>query len=208
MKAREKSGRAIDWAALRARLNESFEPAANASAIAERTLKERAARVALPLESERRTDVALQVLCFQRASQRYAIEARFVVELLKCGKLSRVPRAQPALVGVTNLRGDVLPVFDLALLEAGASKPAAAPELVVLGLAEPDLALLADSECDVIELLPSELTEPRALGALPHARFVRGVAADARLLLDGEAVLRDRKIFVARPGSSEPLERD
>jgi len=198
----------VDWAELRARLTQSHEPASIGPDAAQRMLRERAARTAAPLEPQRSGEATLSIVCFQRAERRYAIEARFVIEVLKCGKLSRVPRAQRALLGVTNLRGDVLPVFDLALFEGVTANAPVEPQLIVLGEKQPDLALVADGGCDVLPLPRSEFSEPRSLGSLPHAEFVLGVGADARVLLGGEAVLCDRKVFVARPTSSEPLERD
>jgi len=197
----------VDWAALRERLARSFGPASNDAADADRTLRERAARLSTPLEPERAQGATVSLVCFERAARRYAIEARFVIEVLKCGRLSRVPRAQPALLGVTNLRGDVLSVFDLALLEGVTGSAPAEPGLVVLGEAQPDLALLVDGACEVLSLPRADFSEPRRLGTLPQARFVLGVSAEARVLIDGEAVLRDRRTFVARPMSSEPLER-
>ncbi len=200
----KKSGARVDWADIRARLAASMEHASGVPSTPEQTLKARAERLAVPLERESAREKVSSVLYFERAARRYAIAASYVLGVQACGRLNRVPRAQPSLIGVTNLRGDVLPVFDLSVLEGKGSPSSASPEFVVLGRDQPELAFLVDGGCDVSEVPESHWTEPRALGPLPHARFVRGVGADARLLLDGDAVLRDRKVFVARPGSSEP----
>ena len=44
----------------------------------------------------------------------YALAVEHVLEVAQLGKLSPVPGAHGSLLGVRNLRGDVLPVFDLA----------------------------------------------------------------------------------------------
>jgi chemotaxis signal transduction protein len=44
----------------------------------------------------------------------YAIPVAYVVEVGEIGELARTPGAPPALLGLRNLRGDLLPVFDLA----------------------------------------------------------------------------------------------
>lgn len=44
----------------------------------------------------------------------YAIAVEHVLEVAQLGQLSPVPGAHGSLLGVRNLRGDVLPVFDLA----------------------------------------------------------------------------------------------
>lgn len=202
----KKSRRDVDWMAVRARLaaaNTSGNVDPNRAAL---VLRERALRLGTPARQEER-DETLSVLYFSRGTRRYAIESRFVIEVSKAGKLSRIPRAQPALIGVTNLRGNVVPVFDLASFEPGTAPAPLTPEWIVLGETGPDLAFLADSVAEVCELVRSQLTPPTELGSLPHAGFLYGVSADARALIDGEAVLRDHKVFVARPGAGDLLER-
>jgi len=44
----------------------------------------------------------------------YAVAVENVIEVAKLGKLSPVPGAHGSVLGVRNLRGEVLPVFDLA----------------------------------------------------------------------------------------------
>lgn len=44
----------------------------------------------------------------------YAVAVEHVIEIAELGQLSPVPGAQGSVLGVRNLRGDVLPVFDLA----------------------------------------------------------------------------------------------
>jgi purine-binding chemotaxis protein CheW len=44
----------------------------------------------------------------------YAVAVEHVIEVAELGELSPVPGAQDSVLGVRNLRGDVLPVFDLA----------------------------------------------------------------------------------------------
>lgn len=199
----------VDWAGVRARLAAIAEPRLVDPESLARTLRERAIRLAVPLTSRRdASETALRVLCFQRGARRYAVESRFVVEVLGARKLSRVPGAQSALIGLANLRGDMVPVFDLSHFDPDRSQAPIAPQLVVLGTNSRDFALLVDSADDVNEVLASELARPASLGNLSNARFIRGVAADARLLLDGEAMLADRTTLVARPKSSEHSERD
>jgi chemotaxis signal transduction protein len=44
----------------------------------------------------------------------YAVAVEDVIEVAELGKLSPVPGAHGSVLGVRNLRGEVLPVFDLA----------------------------------------------------------------------------------------------
>jgi purine-binding chemotaxis protein CheW len=46
----------------------------------------------------------------------YAVPVEHVLEVAELGKLSPVPGAPRSVLGIQNLRGEVLPVFDLAFV--------------------------------------------------------------------------------------------
>ena len=50
------------------------------------------------------------------ASEAYAMPVDYVLEVAELGVVRDVPRARPELLGIRNLRGQILPVADLALL--------------------------------------------------------------------------------------------
>jgi purine-binding chemotaxis protein CheW len=205
-----KRGR-LDWEGARRRSAQTEASPEEQQQAAQRVLAERALLLAKPLGAQEDAHPWLEVVTFRRADGRYAIESRFLVEVGVCGRLTRVPGAHSVLLGMTNLRGDLLPVFDLSALGPGAGAGQGQPlvsSLVVVGQRGPDLGLLADEVDEVTRLSLGSLCEARAIGALPHAEFMRGVAADGRVLLDGEAILRDRAVFVAKRSSGVLLERE
>jgi chemotaxis signal transduction protein len=64
------------------------------------------------------------VIVFAVGSARYAVELRWVREVVTLGFVTGVPTAPPALGGVCNLHGTILPVLDLlALLDQGSGPP-------------------------------------------------------------------------------------
>lgn len=50
------------------------------------------------------------------AAEAYAMPVEHVLEVIGLGQVTAVPRSPPALLGVRNLRGQILAVIDLALL--------------------------------------------------------------------------------------------
>jgi purine-binding chemotaxis protein CheW len=198
----------LDWEGARRRLaaaQVSSEHQHEAAGV----LAERARRLAQPLESQAAALTWLEVVTFRRADRRYALESRFLIEVGVCGRLTRVPGAHAALLGMTNLRGDLLPVFDLSALgAAGSQEQPLVSRLVVLGQRSPDFGFLADEVDEVTRLSLGSLSEPHAMGALPHPELMRGIDGDGCVLLDGEAILRDRSVFVAKRSSGSPLERE
>jgi len=58
-------------------------------------------------------------LLFQLGSDRYALEARRVVEVVPLLSLQRLPQAPSGVVGVFNYRGQPVPAVDLSQLTLG-----------------------------------------------------------------------------------------
>ena len=70
--------------------------------------------LSLPQEGER----ALEARCIsvRAARAHFALDMNEVQEVIGMRPLTRVFRAPPAIAGVTSLRGEVLPILDLAVL--------------------------------------------------------------------------------------------
>jgi purine-binding chemotaxis protein CheW len=83
--------------------------------------------------------------------ERYAMPIENVLEVAELGSLSALPGAGAAVLGVRNLRGQVLPVFDLArVLAIGGD--AAPPRVVVVEHAGRLAGLAVDEVTDVVAL--------------------------------------------------------
>jgi purine-binding chemotaxis protein CheW len=65
------------------------------------------------------------VIVFAIGAARYAIELRWIREVVTLGFVTSVPTAPPVLGGLCNLHGSILPVLDVAaLLDLPAGPPA------------------------------------------------------------------------------------
>jgi len=56
------------------------------------------------------------VIVFTIGTSRYALELRWVREVVSLGFVTNIPTAPPALGGVCNLHGAILPVLDVGVL--------------------------------------------------------------------------------------------
>lgn len=65
---------------------------------------------------ERPQDQAIRVCLLQVAGEHLAVDLRHVQEVFEVEGVTPVPGMPPALLGVTNLRGLVMPVVDLRLV--------------------------------------------------------------------------------------------
>jgi purine-binding chemotaxis protein CheW len=86
------------------------------------------------------------------ASEDYALAVADVLEVAEFGEVTPVPGANAAVVGVRNLRGQVVPVVDLATV-LGLPK-ASAPERIVISEQAGRKAGLAVDEVAGVEELP------------------------------------------------------
>lgn len=55
----------------------------------------------------------LQVVCFRLADEEYAFDITRVQEVIRMQSLTHVPQMPEFVLGVVNIRGSVVPVFDL-----------------------------------------------------------------------------------------------
>ena len=57
----------------------------------------------------------VQVVCFKLAEEEYAIDITRVQEVIRMQTITEVPQMPEFVLGVVNIRGKVVPVFDLRL---------------------------------------------------------------------------------------------
>ena len=141
-----------------------------------------------------------QYLSFQLAGEESAFGILHVKEILEYDTLTRVPNAPPAVRGVINLRGAVVPVLDLALLFGVPATPVTKRSCVIIvevGVDEQDLVMgiLADAVNQVIELAPDAIEPPPAFGSRVRVDYLIGMGkVESRkfvLILDIDRLLGD-----------------
>jgi purine-binding chemotaxis protein CheW len=55
----------------------------------------------------------LQLVCFKLAEEEYAVDITSVQEVIRVSALTPVPQMPDFVLGVINVRGNIIPVFDL-----------------------------------------------------------------------------------------------
>jgi len=141
-----------------------------------------------------------QYLSFQLAGEEFAFGILRVKEILEYDTLTRVPNAPPAVRGVINLRGAVVPVLDLAHLfglPATAVTKRSCVIIVEVRVDEQELVMgiLADAVNQVIELAPDTIEPAPAFGSRVRVEYLVGMGkVDSRkfvLILDIDRLLGD-----------------
>jgi purine-binding chemotaxis protein CheW len=206
----EQSGLEIDWQPIHRRLEQANAAAEEATRSspehARAILDERARRLARPAEEPGAAETLLDLLGFTMAGESYAIETSFVREVLRLSHFTALPGVPDFVVGVTNLRGEILPVFDLRVFFGLPPKGLSdRSRVIVCGDATNGLGILADAVAEVMQLSVAEfLDEPAILGSRA-GDCIKGVTRSSLIVLDGAALLKDRRLY--NDQTNEPTQR-
>lgn len=156
----------------------------------------------------------VQYLSFFIAGEEYALRVLQVREIIEYETVTRVPSAPDWIRGVTNLRGSVLPVVDLAMkFGFPPSTPHRRSCIVVVEVTFQGeklvMGVLADAVGQVLDLGPGDVEPPPAFGTPVHAEYLIGMGRAGRkftLLLDIDRVLNSQEIRAASAAVAEPQE--
>nr|WP_242588555.1 chemotaxis protein CheW [Corallococcus macrosporus] len=144
----------------------------------------------------------VEYLAFRLETECYAVPILAVREICKVPLLTEIPRAEPHLLGVMNLRGELLPVYDvklrLRLAEAppvvagpDAGLPPRAARILVLKTDDGPAGVWVDSVAGVVRLKPS-MVELSPAGLRGDRDCVAGLGrkgSQLYILLDPEQAL-------------------
>ena len=153
-----------------------------------------------------------QYLTFHFAGEQYAVGILKVKEIIEYGTLTLVPQTPPSVRGVINLRGNVVPVIDLAIKFGMPQSPITDRTCIVIVEVDMDgettvMGVVADSVSQVIDLPPSEILPTPAFGSRIKVDFLHGMGKlDKKffLILDIDKVLAadELKVHAAHDHSS------
>ena len=188
--------REVDWSELHARVENSGralrDGAAATSEQAQALLQRRARELARPLATGRAVE-QLELLHLTIGGERYAIETRYVVEVLRHPTAAPLPGAVRPVAAVVAWRGRILTALDLRA--GGGALPDRPAVLAVLGRERAELGLLADTVDGVGDVALDTLTAVPE-GPTAWRNYLRAVTADAEPVLDGAALL-DRHVLTS-----------
>ncbi len=105
----------------------------------------------------------MMLLLFRVDGERYAIPARWVVEVTPNVPLQRIPRVPGYFAGLLTYRGSVVPVLDLSqLIEHRPARHCLSTRIVLIELDEQPpalLGLLAEDATETIKLRDEEISQ-------------------------------------------------
>lgn len=117
--------------------------------------------------------------------ERYGVNVMQVQEVLRFTEITPVPGAPAYVLGIINLRGNVVTVIDTRQrFMLGPKAVDDATRIVIMEAEGQVIGILVDSVAEVVELRASEIESAPNVGNEESARFVLGVSS-----LEGELLI-------------------
>lgn len=155
-----------------------------------------------------------QYLTFMIGGEEYAISLLKVKEIIEYDVVTEIPKTPPWVRGVINLRGNVVPVIDLAVKFRLPASVAGKLTCIVITEVECEgeatvMGVMADSVRQVVDLKAEEIEVPPSFGTRVKVDYLLGMARSGKkfcLLLDTEKVLSTQELLEL-PELLEPSEQ-
>ncbi len=130
-----------------------------------------------PPIADRKDQDGLQMVIFTLHGQYYGIDIAEVESIIKMQSITRLPQVARYTIGLTNLRGKVLPVFSLrrrfGLPDQEENKDS---RIVVIRLERGEAGLLVDSVSEVSTILRENIAPAPDIATSSANRYIQGIA--------------------------------
>ncbi len=139
----------------------------------------------------------LTLVEFTLSPERYAVEERFVSEVLLLKALTPLPGVPAFVVGITNNRGRIVSILNLKILLGIQTKGITElNRIILLKNNKMEFGILTDSVLGIRTIHSGSLTTSPANIQGIAAEFIKGISADGLILLDCERILSAKEIII------------
>jgi purine-binding chemotaxis protein CheW len=125
-----------------------------------------------------------QFITFTLGAEEYGIDIMVVREIKGWSETTMIPNAPTHVRGVINLRGVIVPIFDLrARFGMGLTATTAMHVVIIVSAGTRTIGLLVDTVSDIISVDPKSIRAVPEMGIAAEAQFLEGlVAIDDRMV--------------------------
>jgi purine-binding chemotaxis protein CheW len=140
----------------------------------------------LPSVSDEAADATVELLTFNLSDEEYAFRISEIQEIVRVLSITRIPKTEPYLLGITSLRGKITPVIDLKKIlslknESGGVKKK--QKILILKGTKGPIGVLVDNVIGVVRTSSSTIVETPPHLPEEEMRFIEGVAiVDGRFI--------------------------
>lgn len=143
---------------------------------------------------DEQTTIDFKMVTFSLSGKDYAIDIMNVKEIAKAGNFTYVPNVLPFVVGVYNLRGEIIPILDMRMffnIRTSASKKDDLENLLILTVEEQTFGIIVDKIDKVVGVQKSSIQPPHPLFSDVNIKYISGVIESNKrlyILLDIERI--------------------
>lgn len=171
--------------------------AENRTAVATQTLQ---------VEKENQENASVidfKMVTFSLAGKDYSIDIMHVKEIAKAGRFTYVPNALPFVLGVYNLRGEIIPILDLRLffnIEIPPREDNKMENMLILNVDDQIFGLVVDKIDKVVGVQKSSIQPPHPLFGDINIKYIDGVVESNNhlyVLLDVARIFSSKETYEA-----------
>jgi purine-binding chemotaxis protein CheW len=135
-------------------------------------------------EEDKQDDPIMQWVTFRLGDEKYGINVMQVQEVLRITEIAPVPGAPTYVLGIINLRGNVVTVIDTRNRFGLMSKETDdSSRVVIIETENHIIGILVDSVAEVVELRASEMENAPNVGNEESSKYIQGVTSTENELL-------------------------
>jgi purine-binding chemotaxis protein CheW len=115
-------------------------------------------------------------LSFKIADEDYAIEIKYIIEIIGIQRITKVPNISDFIKGIINLRGNIIPVVDVRkrfnLNEIDYNDRTC---IIVVRLSNTSIGLIVDEVQEVVNIMEDHIAPPPPTNKGTHSKFIQGI---------------------------------
>jgi purine-binding chemotaxis protein CheW len=136
----------------------------------------------------------IRLIHFNLDDQKYALFLSAVIRIIRVVEITILPKAPEIVVGIINLQGQVIPVFDIRMrFQLPAREVQLSDQMIIATTAKWTVAFSVDSVSDVTEIPEEKMIVGEKI--LPKLEYVEGVVKTE----DGMVLIHDLERFLSLP---------
>ena len=137
-------------------------------------------------------------LTFLLGKEVYAIEIKYVIEMIGIQPITEVPELPEYVKGIINLRGKIVPVMDVRIrFKKEAKEYNDRTCIIVVEVESIMLGLIVDNISEVISIPDEEIVPPPEINKCAENKYIKGigkVGSNVKLILDCKKLMNDKDV--------------
>ena len=150
----------------------------------------------MSIERVKSASDSLQLVVFTLAEEEYGVPIQFVKEIIRKPEVTHLPNAPAFILGVINLRGQIIPIISLHSRFGLSRSEGAETKVVIVEYGGLVVGMEVNEVSEVLMLAGERISPAPAMATTINSSFISGVGKlDDRLLiiLDVERILSDEE---------------